>query len=328
MESKKKIKRTRCLRLHIFTILEHFQYSKPIEDAIGKRFLSSDRIILWRAWLLPILSALFLVFSFSEAFSGKIPEGLISRNLKKLDQSLIIQPKELEKKIDKKENIHLVDIRQRELFDKSRIPNSINVPLYFIKTKTFLKESLIILIDRGDQYAHMEIEAKKLKELGFDALMLYGGINEWMNQGYPIEGNSEVRNELQEISPPTFFMEKNYDHWLVIDLTESQDAREILPQSLSIPLSKDASQFIKQMKKAHKQNSSYPFILLVGKDGKEAEHVESVVLVSSMKNVYFLTGGADGYRKFLVNLAESKDLKNARPKKVATSEKKKGCGSG
>lgn len=271
---------------------------------------------------------IFLGFSYSEAFSEGIPADLITRSIKKLDANLIIQAGELRERIEKKEAINLVDVRTRERFDRLRIPDSINIPLYFIKTKSFLKGSPVILIDRGDQYTTLEQEAKKLRGSGFDVSILYGGVNEWAGQGYPLEGSKAGDNELQDISPTAFFEEKNYDHWLVLDLTPAREAKDLIPYALSVPLQKDSSQFPKQVRKAIKQNPGHSFILLVDKDGKEAGHLQPLPAKGEMKNVYYLSGGVAGYKQFLTNLADSRNHKDGRPKKITTAAKKGGCGGG
>ena len=43
------------------------------------------------------------------------------------------------KKLNKEKEIQLVDVRPKSDFEKIRIPSSINIPLFAVKTKAFLK---------------------------------------------------------------------------------------------------------------------------------------------------------------------------------------------
>ena len=65
---------------------------------------------------------------------GCFPDLLISADSVLLDRAL-------------KKELLLVDIRPAAAFGKLRIPGSLNIPLYAIKTKTFLKKHDLVLID-------------------------------------------------------------------------------------------------------------------------------------------------------------------------------------
>ncbi len=73
-----------------------------------------------------------------------IPPELILRKLRKRDPAFAISVESVLRKLKKKEKIVLVDVRNREKFEKIRIPGSINIPLFAIKTKTFLKHKPLV----------------------------------------------------------------------------------------------------------------------------------------------------------------------------------------
>lgn len=54
---------------------------------------------------------------------------------------------------EKKKEWMLVDIRPTAAFEKLRIPGSLNVPIFAIKTKPFLKKQDLVLVDEGYRYA-------------------------------------------------------------------------------------------------------------------------------------------------------------------------------
>ena len=68
------------------------------------------------------------------------PCGL-GKKLKKRNPAFVISVETVLEKLKQKENPVLIDLRNRESFEKFRIPGSItiNMPLFAIRTKTFLK---------------------------------------------------------------------------------------------------------------------------------------------------------------------------------------------
>jgi rhodanese-related sulfurtransferase len=85
----------------------------------------------------------------------------------------------------KKENPRtlLVDVRGEESFKKIHIPDSINVPLHFIKTKGYLKNIHVILVNRGYEQNRLLHQAELLNKKGFEIVVLSGGLAAWSQLG-------------------------------------------------------------------------------------------------------------------------------------------------
>jgi hypothetical protein len=62
--------------------------------------------------------------------------------------------------LKKKHDVTLVDVRDRDCFERFRIPRSIHVPLYAVKTKGFLKERFLVLVHEG--YPEGPVDSKNL----------------------------------------------------------------------------------------------------------------------------------------------------------------------
>ena len=83
----------------------------------------------------------------------------------------------------------LVDVRDAAEFSASRIHSSINVPLFELKTKTFLAKNDLVLIGRGDDSSSLEKECNRLRSKGWRISILQGGVTRWKSEGLPLEVN-------------------------------------------------------------------------------------------------------------------------------------------
>ena len=82
----------------------------------------------------------------------------------------------------------LVDVRSLDQFKKVRIPGSLNLPLFAIKTKGLLRSRRLVLVGKGDGDGALGAEAAALKALGFEEVkVLRGGIGAWELAGGHLE---------------------------------------------------------------------------------------------------------------------------------------------
>ncbi len=110
---------------------------------------------------------------------SEITENIIKRNGRQHDVSMAISPDTVQYKLKQKQKITLIDVRNPEDFTRLHIPGSINIPLHAVKTKFVLKSFLIVLINDGFQYSLLATECLKLRDMGFKAFILDGGLYAW-----------------------------------------------------------------------------------------------------------------------------------------------------
>jgi len=91
------------------------------------------------------------------------------RAFNKREPTLAISVESVLKKLREKQDIILVDVRKKSEFEKFRIPGSISVPLFAVKTKTFLKAKPLVLVNEGYGYRQVEQEVAHLRDSGFRA---------------------------------------------------------------------------------------------------------------------------------------------------------------
>lgn len=87
-----------------------------------------------------------------------------------------------------KENALVLDIRDKKEFESGHLANAMNIP--YAKLASRLgeldphKERPIILVCKSGQTVGMA--GKMLREKGFNAIRLSGGMMEWSNQNLPV----------------------------------------------------------------------------------------------------------------------------------------------
>jgi rhodanese-related sulfurtransferase len=99
--------------------------------------------------------------------------------VKKHDPALLISVAEFRKTISENKNVLVIDVRKPEDFEKIRIPSSMNMPLFSVKTKLFLKSKQLILVNEGYNYSQLEPECIGLRKAGFKVNILHGGLYYW-----------------------------------------------------------------------------------------------------------------------------------------------------
>ena len=218
-------------------------------------------------------------------------------------------------KLKEKQDFILIDVRNPNEFEKFRIPGSINIPLFALKTKTFLKSKPLVLVNEGHRYKQLTEECAILSETGFTISILDGGLYQWRRKGGPLEGDVFAQRELNEISPQAFFAGKAYENWMVIDVSRSGktepdiDMKDV--RRTHIPFAIDSKEFISKLKSATKNHSEKEFasILICDEKGKIYEEIERQIQIAGIQNVLYLKGGLEGYKTFeqqQISMAQAK----------------------
>jgi len=96
-----------------------------------------------------------------------------------MDDMDVIEPEELKKKLENKENIFLLDVRTPEEFGEYRIDGSVNIPITELQRRMneIPKDKKIITIcEHGNRSLRA---AYVLNKNGYKALSLTGGMEVW-----------------------------------------------------------------------------------------------------------------------------------------------------
>lgn len=95
---------------------------------------------------------------------------------------------QLKQKIDNQEDITILDIRDKDNYDKTHIKNSINIPFEEVadRIKELPRNKELIVYDETGNRSKLLVES--LTKKGFtQAINLINGYTEWQNKSYPIE---------------------------------------------------------------------------------------------------------------------------------------------
>jgi rhodanese-related sulfurtransferase len=253
-----------------------------------------------------------------------IPAELVAGTVKKRDPACIISAEAVLKMLKEKEDVLLIDVRGSEEFKRFRIRGSLNIPLDFIKTKAFLKNRKTVLVDEAYRHNHMEAQCRNLRAGGFTPFILYGGFDAWQDKGGVIEGDPFARKEIREIPPWTFFEEKGFDDWLVIDISGKHRSERSIPQALHVPLAGHPDKAAAKLKiAAGKEQEKIKVVVICDEKGTQYEKVGAIVEWVGLKNIVYLKDGLQGYERFLQERVLLKTSKGDRLKKMTGC---KSCG--
>ncbi len=196
----------------------------------------------------------------------------------------------------------IVDVRHPDAFNRYSIPASLNIPLYAIKTKAFLKDKHVILINEGASATSLEGACVDLHRAGFSKVsVLEGGLHAWAGQQGTVVGDVLAVDQLKWMSPQDLFAERQYDDWIVFDFSAKQESamRPWLPKKLeAIKLNAKTAATVKTAM-AGKGGNSPRKILIVDEKGVGYSKIEPLMRKAGLNQIYYLEGGLAGYRQFI-----------------------------
>jgi len=236
---------------------------------------------------------------------SEIPEVLFNRKPKQHDAAYAISPDTVLYKLKQKQKISLVDVRNPEDFERIRIPGSLNIPLYAVKTKVFLKSFAVVLINEGVNYSPLETECLHLTDIGFKAFVLDGGLPAWKRKGNRLAGDLLALEEMRVISPQVFFQEKDYENTLVVDISpvQTEASRKLMPYSKHLPVSADPGVWARNVDQIIISHKNQPFLsILVFNETGDGYTSVNKILANVAVNAFCLQGGVAGYNRYLGDL--------------------------
>lgn len=224
---------------------------------------------------------------------------------KNRDRACLITFAEVEKQRLKKD-VRFVDVRAAVEFEQVRIAESINIPLHLIKTKSFLKNAPIVLVNDGRSSAELEQACQALRHDGFQQVtVLEGGLNAWRENSRPLAGDPFAQARLNRMSAAELSVERLYRDWLVLDVStpgKFKDLRQWMPVNV-VAVSTKAGVNLAASTRAiiakHRKTNPQVRVLLVADDNQAYERLDARLQKGSAISTFRLDGGLTGYREFL-----------------------------
>lgn len=126
----------------------------------------------------------------------------------------------------KKNGPVLINVLDKELYDDCHIKGSIHVPFDKIElyARALDKKTEIIFYCSNYQCSSSLYAAEKLKQDGFENVYVYeGGMAEWYQKGYPVEGVHAQAYLSKTVQPAMQDIENN----MIISLKELADKMKV-----------------------------------------------------------------------------------------------------
>lgn len=196
-----------------------------------------------------------------------------------------------------------VDVRNSSAYKDYRIHQSINIPIHVLKTKQYLKRKKIVLVDDGSTYQHLEQACIDLRNDGFkQTYILSGGLSLWGSQHGSLYGNRLGQHALQDITSEELFVEKNYSHFYVLDVSAKQSSKSAnIPKNNLIFSSGDIDDIKQEIKNVSAVSHAGVPVTLIISDEDDSNYATMKHHLAEIKNinVFFLKEGWSGYKKFI-----------------------------
>lgn len=193
----------------------------------------------------------------------------------------------------------IVDVRPENQYRLGRIPGSVNLPLYMVKGKTFLKQKRVVLVGRGFEEQILLQEANRLRTMGFSApCVLEGGFRLWQMQGGKLEGDHPSASVLALIESMEFLRAQIQPGWVVINLGSKEDLADWPFGWPVVTISALENDFKAKLAKAIQEDPLAKRMVLIAPKSESYAAFDSVVGGLGMP-VFYLKGGWLAYRESL-----------------------------
>ena len=193
-----------------------------------------------------------------------------------------------------------IDVRSPELFRLGHIQGSLNLPLFTIKGRAFLRQKSLVLLDEGYNDENLLDEAERLQSLGFANIrVLRDGFRGWQQLGAETEGQNITSSELATIAADRIQPVHLLPGWLLVNLGTEAGLRGWDPGMTTVSVASDMQTLPTNLAAALDQNPSTRRLLVANEAGANYEIVEATVRSATRVPIFYLGGGLRAYQQSL-----------------------------
>lgn len=207
--------------------------------------------------------------------------------------------------LDNPVSVLVVDVRGPEAFRKGHVPGAMELPLFAVKGRHFLRDRTVVVMDEGWGRAAAEVRRLRSEE-GMTRLWLWpGGLVAWRDLGGTVEGDGPF--DADQLPPETVEPIAATREWLVVDAGVPRGGEEApLPSgTLRIPFRRGEEAAFQAALDREVAAADALFVLVGTESGQEAADVAA--LTSAMAcGVFHLQGGWAGWRNWRQTMEKSR----------------------
>lgn len=221
------------------------------------------------------------------------PAVLPARVITPRDQSFYLTPAEI---ASLSVVPSFVDVRSASAFRECRIPGSMNVSRSFVRSKGWLKNKPVVLVDSGWGDAALEETVRSLEKAGFSSVhILHGGLTAWRAAGQRTEGALPGLPSLSALTVSDYLRTRNFDDWLVLDV-RSEPAGLSLPESIAFSVPQSMEQFRAELSALTAGGQKR--VLIMDADGGSGSELRRALATWDTAPVFYLSNGVKGLAEY------------------------------
>lgn len=210
---------------------------------------------------------------------------------------------------DRGKNLYfIVDVRSSEAYSKFRIEPSINLPVHSIKTKSFLKNKRVLLINEGFDQVAMVRECRNLREKGYANVKILqrgiAGLQKFAQTDHNLKGTEQP----YIITSDKLIADQRYEPWVVVDLSSTFSKKlsyyfKTISSINKFPTSEQLNEIIGS-RQSETTSEVPPFVVLIDSEGDGYDHFETwhskLSVELKLGNIFYLQGGIKAFEKYLL----------------------------
>jgi rhodanese-related sulfurtransferase len=227
-------------------------------------------------------------------------------------------------------DVVLVDVRPQPDFEAVHVPGSLNVPLFAVKTKLFLRDRSVVLIDAGHGARAVGEACCRLREAGFrSARVLSGGLNAWRRNGGRLQGAAQAVRQLDMLAPAEFLRMRSDADFVVVDVgaDPNTEALRRLPECIWVPFDARPSEFGEQIESLAGGVNGFSTVVVCSDDAEDYARIRPALDKAPDMPVFYLSGGLRALEAYLsASAADGAGKTSARRANRVLKRARKPCG--
>ena len=203
-------------------------------------------------------------------------------------------------------SVLVVDVRGEEAYRKGHAPGAMELPLFAVKGKSFLRDRTVVVMDEGWGRAAAEVRRLRAEE-GMSQLWLWpGGLVAWRDMGGAVEGDGPF--DADRLPPETVDPIAQMREWLVVDAGAPREgvaeALAMPPGTIRIPFRRGEEAAFREALDRELEAADALFVLIGTESGIEAADVANIGSALAC-GVFHLRGGWAEWRRWLEIMVKS-----------------------